>query len=316
MSFSPFSSKLHLRRLSGVACLAFSLVSHAADPRGGRPIEITPPRSQSINTNVNQLRLSGLKNLEADLSKPFQTLSPQTSLEGMMAPQVLPQPQPRPALTQKEKEQRDRQRNWAFMAPEELGPNMTPEKIFGLKEYGADGLEKKNRTTVERFTDRMNAMATNQLATSDSNATNMWGDSSPTDSGQPGNVFTTMNPSVAVFKPARQPDVASDVFSFHTSRDADDILREQKAQKTQMENFRQVWNFDQGSSAATPGFQNPGFTSDNTPNPTKTFQPVLGTVTPSPLTPAPSSLTPQPPATTPARTTTFQPSYTAPQRRF
>lgn len=313
MSLGLLSLKCHLRWMLGAACLSMLCSAHSADTR---PIEITAPRGQSINTNVNQLRLSGLKNLEADLSKPFQSLTPQSSLDGIMAPQPLAQPQRAPVLTQKEKQMRDRRNNWAFMSPEDFGPQLTPEKIFGLKEYGSDGLEKKDSTAVERFAERLNKSATNQLSQMDSDSTNLMGDdSSLSDPAQKNGVFPTLNPAVAVFKPASQPAPASDVFSFNVNRSDEDILREQKAQKLQVENFRQIWNYDQGASPAATAYPSTAGLSPAAaaaPTAAKTFEPVLGTATPARATPTPT-VAPQSP---PSRNTTFQPDFTAPQRRF
>lgn len=301
-----------------MVCLAAACIAYAAEAQGHRPIEISAPRGQSIETNVNQLRLSGLKSIEADISKPFQSLSPRSSLDGIMAPQVLPQPQSAsPQLTQRERELRDRRKNWAFANPDEFGSDLSPEKMFGLKQYDANGVEKKNSTAMERFADRLNSSATNRFSM-DSDATNSFsGDAMSDGNRQANSVFATVNPATAVFKPPVQASPFSDIFNTSDSRMTDDALREQKAQQAHADTFRQLWNYDQGSSGNASGFQTPVYTPiGETPSPAKTFQPVLGTITPTATAPVQSSLTPQVPAPAPARTTTFTPDFTAPQRRF
>src|SRR5947207_15774493 len=74
------------------AAAFFADGSQGADPGRGRSIEFSEPRSAETITNLNQLttKKDSLKQLEADLYRPFQSFSPKTSLDGFYDP---PQPQ-------------------------------------------------------------------------------------------------------------------------------------------------------------------------------------------------------------------------------
>jgi hypothetical protein len=147
-------------RLSSVGCLAtatvlaalFAWTTRAADQRRGRAIEFSELRSAEAITNLNQLstKRNGLKQLEEDLYKPLQSFAPKTSLDGFFDPPEQPRA-PSQLQSRRAKEQLDRQRNWVFLDPDEKAAGLSPEEIFHMPEFDADGQEKKKLSVFERY---------------------------------------------------------------------------------------------------------------------------------------------------------------------
>src|ERR1041385_1475667 len=157
--------KMCLRRSKSFSILTLAILTGGllsgfnaptAEPRHGRPIEFSDPKSPEIATNLNQItsRRGGLRDLEVDLTKSFQqSFSSRSSLDGIpeqptrySAPPVI--------QSKKARELLERKKNWALMAPEDLTSGPTPEEIFNLPEYGPDGKEKKKRSSVELYYER------------------------------------------------------------------------------------------------------------------------------------------------------------------
>jgi len=92
-----------------------------------------------------KLRSKGQKQLEEDLSRPFESLNPDNSLGPIIAPTHRP-PVRLKIQTKQEKEREDAQKNWIFMNTDDLSKGPSPEKIFGLREYDKNGEEKKTLT--------------------------------------------------------------------------------------------------------------------------------------------------------------------------
>src|SRR6266576_3716487 len=56
----------------------------------GKSIEFSDWKSSEVTTNLNQMgsKRDGLRQLEDDLGKPFQTLNPRSSLDGIFTPPI------------------------------------------------------------------------------------------------------------------------------------------------------------------------------------------------------------------------------------
>jgi hypothetical protein len=118
----------------------------------GQPIEFSSPQSGVMVSNLNQLRAkqSGQKQLEEDLSRPFESFNPDNSLGPVFTAPYRPPTRPR-IPTKQEKERDDLRKNWVFMNPDDLSKGPSPEKIFGLKDYDKNGEEKKSLTAAEKY---------------------------------------------------------------------------------------------------------------------------------------------------------------------
>jgi hypothetical protein len=117
-----------------------------------REIELSGPSSSEAATNLNLLtpKREGLRNLENDLIKPFQSFAPQGSLDGISVPPA--QAPTRSVVPNKRiKELLDRKKNWALMGPEDFIAGSTGDEVFRLPDYDENGVEKKRQSPVDRF---------------------------------------------------------------------------------------------------------------------------------------------------------------------
>jgi hypothetical protein len=131
-------------------------------------------QSPVVVSNMNRLSTSpsGFNQVKEDLMRPFSSLDPLSSLNmpDPMGGQFGPLPQPSQTILSRHAQQLlDEKRNWAFSAYEELfsTQDQMEKKMFGIKEYGDDGREKKQMTVVDKYYDSLtqnNLSATNQDA--------------------------------------------------------------------------------------------------------------------------------------------------------
>src|SRR5258708_9222455 len=139
--------------IGGSILLAYE--AKAGEKQRGRSIEFSDRKSDEVTTNLNQMgsRKDGLRQLEDDLGKPFQTFNPRSSLDGVFN---IPMRQPNaPAIQSKRaKELIEKQNNWIFMSPEDLAGAPTEADILKLREYDKDGQEKKKSSPLESFMEK------------------------------------------------------------------------------------------------------------------------------------------------------------------
>jgi len=156
MGFGATNALLRLYpALAGIAlsCLA----TGTAFAQRGQLIEFSSPQSGVMVSNLNQLgtKQFGLKQLEEDQSRPFESLNPDNSLGAVVAAPYRPPPRPR-IPNKRDKEREDLRKNWVFVNPDDLTKGPSPEKIFGLKEYDKNGEEKKTLSAVEKYYQNLN----------------------------------------------------------------------------------------------------------------------------------------------------------------
>jgi len=60
-----------------------------------------------------------------------------------------------PISSKRAKEIRERMQNWIFLSPDEQMKGLTPEEIFNMPEYDANGQEKKKLSAIEKFYQRL-----------------------------------------------------------------------------------------------------------------------------------------------------------------
>jgi len=131
----------------------------AAEKQRGRSIEFSDRKSSEVATNLNQMgsRKDGLRQLEDDLGKPFQTFNPKSSLDGVFNVPTYPQPNGPVIPSKRARELLDKQKNWIFLTPEDIGGALKEEEIFKFRKYDKDGQEKKEATPLEKFMEREEA---------------------------------------------------------------------------------------------------------------------------------------------------------------
>src|SRR5690349_16257022 len=126
------------------------LAADTALAERGSPIQFSSPQNGMVISNLNEVRPkpSGVKQLEEDLARPFESLNPGSSLGPVITTPY--RPPPRPAVRSKRtKEREEMLKNWVFMNPDDLTKGPTPEEIFSLKEYEKNGQEKKPVSAFE-----------------------------------------------------------------------------------------------------------------------------------------------------------------------
>jgi len=130
----------------------------ADDAKGRQPSEPSAAKSSNISTNLPAAKptQNGLKQLEQDLFKPFETIAPKGSLDGGY---VLHSPEPSapaPAIQNKRlKDLIERRRDWVFESPEEILDTATTQDPMNARESGKDSGENSKLSPLERFYERL-----------------------------------------------------------------------------------------------------------------------------------------------------------------
>lgn len=164
-----------LQRILWLGALLCATTSglQAADVPRGRPIEFSEPRDERDATNV-QSRMTGrttmLDQWEADIHRPFKSILPGNSLNGMILTD--PRPQPPPALpSARVRDLRNRKWDHKYLTPEELylpksledaykAPEITPDgrNVNSLRPMERHLLKSLNADEAKLATNRMNLM--------------------------------------------------------------------------------------------------------------------------------------------------------------
>jgi hypothetical protein len=113
---------------------------------GGEPAKPAPPAKTPPN-----LGPSGLKKLESDLFKPFQTLSTDSSLDAVLSQPAQP---PSPAVSRRARELEDRKKNWVFLDPDEMLKSPREEDL-GLSESEKAERDKTRLSPMEEYFNRL-----------------------------------------------------------------------------------------------------------------------------------------------------------------
>jgi len=149
------ASRLVLLATAIVAGLTLSSVR--ADDKSA---ESAGSKSSNATTNSTSFKpkQNGLRQIEQDLFKPFETIAPKGSLDGASAP-LMPGPQPNaPAIqSRRAKELLQRRRDWAFETPEEiLATSATDDIRKGRDKEKESGDNNSKLSPIERFYERLN----------------------------------------------------------------------------------------------------------------------------------------------------------------
>jgi hypothetical protein len=147
--------------------------------RAGGPAEKlqfseVPSQSAEVVSNLDKLNPNPttFNQVKEDLLRPFNSMDPRNSLDmdSFVNGQFPPPQQPnQPMMSRHMQQLLDEKKNWAFSAYEALfsGTDDVEKQMFGIKQYGDDGREKKDFSTVEKYynsLDRKNLSVTNQNA--------------------------------------------------------------------------------------------------------------------------------------------------------
>lgn len=161
-----------LRRILWLGALLCAATGglQAADVPRGRPIEFSEPRDERGATNVQSLmpgRSTMLDQLEAEINRPFKSIIPGNSLNGMMM--TTPHPLPPPTLpSARVREIMNKKRDQMYLTPEELLLPKSLEETYKTPELTPDGRDVNSLRPMERqMMKTLNAdrarLATNQM---------------------------------------------------------------------------------------------------------------------------------------------------------
>src|SRR5436190_5039139 len=109
------------------------------------------PSTQETNSSSKSFEAHGLKELEQSLFRPFRSLEPETSLDGILESR----PQRPPVSNKRTKEMMERRKNWAFMTPEEIVTGKSPDDSSDAQGLGKDQDDSKLLSPMDRYFQRL-----------------------------------------------------------------------------------------------------------------------------------------------------------------
>lgn len=252
MSFRPFYPNFWRAALVGLACWAFAGAARAGE--GARNIEVVPFHNTAMDTNFDQPSRD-----DSQKFKMWEQVAPNSLTPSAPPTGLTPHPQSQQSLSKEQQQMLDRRRNWVFMTPEDYA---TTDPKTGKSILGQDDNKDDNMTAMERYYYRVE-QSTKPSATNEFSRLNVDRLISPTnyfdkparstDSGMFGQTPFNSGPSADVFQSSTIGNSAN-VFGSSSTVDAQtpEELRQQAEQKAHTESFKQLWDIDQASSAATP----------------------------------------------------------------
>jgi len=115
-------------------------------------IEFSGPKGSGAISNLNRLGPGEARfnRMQEDLSRPFESLSKGSSMDGVMVAPFQPSAA-QPALNRRDKQLMEQRKNWAFTDLNDLTSQPSLEEMFNVREYGPDGREKKSLSPIEKY---------------------------------------------------------------------------------------------------------------------------------------------------------------------
>jgi hypothetical protein len=153
--------RFHALRLVLLAAAIFAVAgletsSVRADEKKGEPSAEISKVSNATNSQSFKPKENGLKRLEQDLFKPFETMAPQGSLDGaFVAPAPEAQAMTPTIQSRRAKELLERKRDWAFETPDEILAAQSTDDILNKRGKEKDSDDKSNLSPLERFYQRL-----------------------------------------------------------------------------------------------------------------------------------------------------------------
>lgn len=149
MRFCRSTSVLTASLLIVAACI-FGFQKVLAGERG-RSIEFSKSLNP-IGTNQLTIKKDGLQDFESDLLKPFQVITPRSSLDGVVAPPVRPSG---PAISSKKaRELLQKKKEWIYEADPEMNKTAkgsSLDEFLNTQEYSDDGKDRKKMSPLDKY---------------------------------------------------------------------------------------------------------------------------------------------------------------------
>jgi hypothetical protein len=110
----------------------------------------------TTNSSSFKPKQNGLKQLEQDLFRPFETLAPKGSLDGAFVPSMqAPQPAAPSVQSKRAKEMLERRRDWVFETPEEILAGPSSDDKWNRRDQDKESDDRLKLSPLERFYDRL-----------------------------------------------------------------------------------------------------------------------------------------------------------------
>jgi len=307
VSFRPLNPNFWRATLAGAACLALAGAARAGE--GARNIEVVPFHNTAADTNLEKPAQD-----DSESFKVWKPVAPNSITPSTPVNRMTPLPRPQQTLSKEQQQMLDRRRNWVFMTPEDYA---TTDSKTGKNLFGADNDTDDNMTAMERYYHHLEQSSkpsfTNEFSRFNedhlSAATNYLNNAGAgTDSGMFGRTPFDTRPQADVFQPITTGNSGAVFGGDATTALSPEEVRAQQEQKAHMDSFKQLWNIDQASTAATPVTPPPSQPIDSaplfgasTPGVSSPFQGIVPTTAGNPVKPP-----------TPAGMPTTAPKYTPP----
>ena len=144
---------------TGLAPTVVMLASgEESQPRREPAIQSSDVRCDVVSSNVNQLKANKttLRSLEQSIKKPFEWPSLGDSLADRFTAAPVWRAPPSIGEVRQMKELLEKRNEWVFLSPEDyFAAGLTAEEILNLPEYGPNGEQKKKKTALERYYERL-----------------------------------------------------------------------------------------------------------------------------------------------------------------
>jgi hypothetical protein len=150
-----YASRLVL--LAAAIIAAPNFCGAAEEGKAEQPAHLSGSASaNTTNSPSLKPKQNGLRQLEQDLFRPFENISPNGSLDGAFVP-TMPQPQPNaPAVQSKRaKELLERRRDWVFETPEEILAAPSSDDVLKRRDNDKQGEDKSKLSPMERYYQRL-----------------------------------------------------------------------------------------------------------------------------------------------------------------
>jgi len=248
---------------------ALTIASFSAYAQGmkGRPIEYNEPRTTEENTMLNP-KQSRLGSLESELNRPFESLNPGRSLDGVML--NAPLPAPAPIVRNNSRDLSNKRLDWMYRSTEDLLSVDTVEGKYKRPELTSDGRDRNKMRPMERaYYDALDSSSGAQLNNQPGyNAFGSAGLGTPNYSGDPALGQSDLSGLPGGLRDALQRTLqnsrgfstpngsdATDFSSFN--RDSGFQNKPTPAELRRAEQFMQIYNFS-GNPSTT---ESPGYTT-------------------------------------------------------
>src|SRR5258708_4930766 len=177
-------------------------VSGQSKSRGSK-IEFSETKNSEMATNLSQFgsKKDRLREFEDDFNRSFKVFATENSMDGAQVPNYRPPTRQR-APNKRAKRLEEQQRDWYLMNPNEVSSTPTEEEMFKLPEYDEHGVEKTEKTPLEKYYDRVDKEAKDRgtakskedaLKDARKLAGSMDDSANPEDSDLPGNLGDSMH---------------------------------------------------------------------------------------------------------------------------